>query len=134
VTKLGGLLKVIPFISAIYVIAGLASLGLPGFSGFVAEMNIFVGAFQHDNMFYRVATIISISAIVVTAVYILRVVGMMLMGPVKNEAFLTLEKVTWYEKFGILLLLVPIVAIGVAPFWLSETILESLKPFIKGLL
>ncbi|HEX9827414.1 MAG TPA: NADH-quinone oxidoreductase subunit M [Flavobacteriaceae bacterium] len=134
VTKLGGLLKVIPFISAIYVIAGLASLGLPGFSGFVAEMNIFVGAFQHDNMFYRVATIISISAIVVTAVYILRVVGMMLMGPVKNEAFLTLEKVTWYEKFGILLLLIPIVAIGVAPFWLSETILESLKPFIKGLL
>jgi NADH-quinone oxidoreductase subunit M len=109
-------------------------LGLPGFSGFVAEMNIFVGAFQHDNMFYRVATVISISAIVVTAVYILRVVGMMLMGPVKNEAFLTLEKVTWYEKFGILLLLVPIVAIGVAPFWLSETILESLKPFIKGLL
>uniref|UniRef100_UPI003567B04C complex I subunit 4 family protein n=1 Tax=Muriicola sp. TaxID=2020856 RepID=UPI003567B04C len=46
VTKLGGLLKVIPFISATYVIGGLASLGLPGFSGFVAEMNIFVGAFQ----------------------------------------------------------------------------------------
>jgi NADH-quinone oxidoreductase subunit M len=134
VTKLGGLLKVIPFISAIYVIAGLASLGLPGFSGFVAEMNIFVGAFEHDNMFYRVVTIISISAIVVTAVYILRVVGMMLMGPIKNESYLTLEKVTWYEKFGILLLLIPIVAIGVAPFWLSETIMESLKPFIQGVL
>ncbi len=134
VTKLGGLLKVIPFISVIYVIAGLASLGLPGFSGFVAEMNIFVGAFQHDNMFYRVATIISISAIVVTAVYILRVVGMMLMGPIKNEAFLTLEKVTWYERFGILLLLIPIVAIGVAPFWLSETIFDSLKPFLQRLL
>ena len=134
VTKLGGLLKVIPFISAIYVIAGLASLGLPGFSGFVAEMNIFVGAFEHDNMFYRVVTIISISAIVVTAVYILRVVGMMLMGPIKNESYLTLEKVTWYEKFGILLLLIPIIAIGVAPFWLSETIMESLKPFIQGVL
>jgi NADH-quinone oxidoreductase subunit M len=134
VTKLGGLLKVIPFISAIYVIAGLASLGLPGFSGFVAEMNIFVGAFEHDNMFYRVVTIVSISAIVVTAVYILRVVGMMLMGPIKNESYLTLEKVTWYEKFGILLLLIPIVAIGVAPFWLSETIMESLKPFIQGVL
>ncbi|MCH7525666.1 MAG: NADH-quinone oxidoreductase subunit M, partial [Bacteroidetes bacterium] len=134
VTKLGGLLKVIPFISVIYVIAGLASLGLPGFSGFVAEMNIFVGAFQHDDMFYRVATIISISAIVVTAVYILRVVGIMLMGPIKNEAFLNLEKVTWYEKTGILLLLIPIVGMGVAPLWLSNMILESLQPFIQGVL
>lgn len=134
VTKLGGLLKVLPFISVIYVIAGLASLGLPGFSGFIAEMNIFVGAFQHDNMFYRVATIISVSAILVTAVYILRVVGIMLMGPVKNEAYLNLEKVTWYEKTGILLLLIPIVGIGVAPLWLSNMILESLQPFIQGVL
>lgn len=134
ITKLGGLLKVIPFISVIYVIAGLASLGLPGFSGFVAEMNIFVGAFEHDDMFYRVATIISVSAIVVTAVYVLRVVGIMLMGPVKNDAFLNLEKVTWFERTGILLLLIPIVGIGVLPLWLSNMILESLQPFIQGLL
>ncbi|MBT8314580.1 MAG: NADH-quinone oxidoreductase subunit M [Maribacter sp.] len=134
VTKLGGLLKVIPFISVIYVIAGLASLGLPGFSGFVAEMNIFVGAFQHEDLFYRVATIVSVSAIVVTAVYILRVVGIMLMGPVKNEGFLTLERVTWYEKLGIFLLLIPIVGMGVAPLWLSDMILDSLQPFIQGVL
>lgn len=134
ITKLGGLLKVIPTISAVYVIAGMASLGLPGFSGFVAEMNIFVGAFQHEDMFYRVATIISVSAIVVTAVYILRVVGIMLMGPVKNESFLTLPKATWYEKTGILLLLIPITAIGVAPLWLSDMILDSIQPFIQGVL
>ena len=134
ITKLGGLLKVIPFISVIYVIAGLASLGLPGFSGFVAEMNIFVGAFQHDDMFYRVATVISVAAIVVTAVYVLRVVGIMLMGPVKDDAFLNLERVTWFERTGILLLLIPIVGIGVAPLWLSNMILESLQPFIQGLL
>ena len=134
ITKLGGLLKVIPFISVIYVIAGLASLGLPGFSGFVAEMNIFVGAFQHEELFYRVATIISVSAIVVTAVYILRVVGIMLMGPVKNPEFLNLPTATWYEKTGILLLLIPIVGMGVAPLWLSNMILESLQPFIQGVL
>ncbi|WP_242203978.1 complex I subunit 4 family protein [Aestuariivivens insulae] len=134
ISKLGGLLKVIPFISVIYVIAGLASLGLPGFSGFVAEMNIFVGAFQEDDMFMRIATVLSISVIVITAVYILRVVGIMLMGPIRNEAYLKLERVTWYEKFGILLLLVPIVGIGVAPLWLSDMIIDSLQPFIQGLL
>ncbi len=134
ITKLGGLLKVIPFISVVYVIAGLASLGLPGFSGFVAEMNIFVGAFQHEDMYTRVATVFSISVIVITAVYILRVVGVMLMGPIKNDAYLKLEKVTWYEKTGIMLLLIPIVGIGVAPLWLSNMILDSLEPFIQGLL
>lgn len=97
-------------------------------------MNIFVGAFQHPDLFYRIATIVAVSAIVVTAVYILRVVGIMLMGPVKNEAFLSLEKVTWYEKTGIVLMLVPIIGIGVAPFWLSEMIMESIQPFIQGVL
>lgn len=134
ITKLGGLLKVIPFISVVYVIAGMALLGLPGFSGFVAEMNIFMGAFQQDSMFYRVATIVSISAIVVTAVYVLRVVGIMLMGTVKNEAYNNLERTTWYEKTGIMLLLIPIIGIGVAPLWISNLIMESLQPFIQGVL
>lgn len=132
--KLGGLLKVIPFISVIYVIVGLASLGLPGFSGFIAEMNIFVGAFQHEELFYRIATVIVVSAIVVTAVYILRAAGIMLMGPVKNNDYLSLEKATWYEKTGVLLLLIPIVGMGVVPLWLSDMIWESLQPFIQGVL
>ncbi|MFK5880569.1 MAG: NADH-quinone oxidoreductase subunit M [Flavobacteriaceae bacterium] len=134
VRKLGGLLKVIPFISVMYVIAGLASLGLPGFSGFMAEMQIFVGAFQHPDMFHRVATIITVSAIVITAVYILRVVGMMLMGPVKNSEFENLPKATWYERTGVLLLLIPIVFMGMTPIWLSDMIRESIQPFIERMM
>jgi NADH-quinone oxidoreductase subunit M len=130
IMKLGGLLKVMPFISAIYIIAGMASLGLPGFSGFVAEMNIFVGAFQHADLFRRIATILTVSAIVVTAVYILRVVGLMLMGPIKNEEYKHLPASTWNERYGIFLLLIPIIGIGLAPLWLSDMILESLTPFI----
>ncbi|MCF6223189.1 MAG: NADH-quinone oxidoreductase subunit M [Flavobacteriaceae bacterium] len=134
VTKMGGLLKVIPFISVMYVIAGLASLGLPGFSGFMAEMQIFVGAFQHEDMFHRVATIITISAIVVTAVYILRAVGMMLMGPIKNEAHLDLPKATWYERTGVILLLIPILFMGITPIWISDLIRESIAPFIERMM
>jgi len=134
VTKMSGLLKVIPFISLMYVIAGLASLGLPGFSGFMAEMQIFVGAFEHPDTFHRVATVITVSAIVVTAVYILRVVGMMLMGPIRNEEYLKLERATWYEKVGVLLLLIPIVFMGVVPLWLSDMIRESLEPFISRMI
>jgi NADH-quinone oxidoreductase subunit M len=131
VYKMGGLMKVLPFISAVYVIAGLASLGLPGLSGFVAEMTIFVGAFQHPDLFHRIATIISISAIVVTAVYILRVVGIMLMGPVKNKEFEDLPKAKWFEKVGAVMLIIPIVGIGVAPLWLSDMITDSLGPLME---
>lgn len=130
IMKLGGLLKVLPFISAVYIIAGMASLGLPGFSGFVAEMNIFVGAFQHPDSFRRIATILTVSAIVVTAVYILRVVGIMLMGPIKNEEYNHLPPSTWHERYGIFVLIIPIIGIGMAPLWLSDMILDSLTPFI----
>jgi NADH-quinone oxidoreductase subunit M len=132
--KLGGLMKILPFIGAVYVITGLAYLGLPGFSGFIAEMNIFVGAFENPDMFHRILTILAVSSIVVTAVYILRLVGKIMMGPVIDEHHLELPKATWFEKTGILLLLIPIIAMGVAPIWLSDMIMASLQPFIQGVL
>ena len=82
IRKMGGLMQIMPFLGVGYVIAGLANLGLPGFSGFVAEMTMFVGSFAHTDMFHRVLTVMACTAIVITAVYILRVVGKMLYGPV----------------------------------------------------
>jgi len=134
IAKLGGLMKFLPFIGAIYVITGLAYLGLPGFSAFVAEMNIFVGAFQHPDLFHRILTVIVVSSIVVTAVYILRMIGKIMMGPLSNPEYAKLPQATWYEKTGILLLLIPIIGMGVAPLWLSNMILKSLEPFIQGVL
>ncbi len=133
ITKMGGLMKVIPFLSVMYIIAGFASLGLPGFSGFVAEMTIFVGAFQHSDMFHRVATILVISSIVVTAVYVLRVVGILLLGPIKHEEHLKLKDAKWYERLSTITLLTAITGIGILPLWLSDTILGSLQPFVEKL-
>lgn len=134
IAKLGGIMKVLPFIGAVYVITGLAYLGLPGFSGFVAEMNIFVGAFQHDDTFHRVLTVLVVSSIVITAVYILRMIGKIMMGPLSNEDYKDLPKATWYEKTGLVLLMVPVVLIGVMPFGLGEMIKESIEPFLERLL
>ena len=120
-------MKVIPFLSVVYVMAGLASLGLPGLSGFVAEMTIFIGAFQNTDMFYRVATILVCTSIVITAVYILRVVAILLLGPIRNEHYLRLKDATWFEKVGGLSLLISILAIGVAPLWLSNLLREPLN-------
>ena len=133
IQEMGGLMKVIPFLGVVYVIAGLASLGLPGFSGFVAEMIIFVGSFQHVDLFHRVITILAASSIVITAVYILRVVGLLLMGPIKNDHFLHLDDAKWYERISTITLVLAITAIGVAPFWLTNMINFSLAPIVEKL-
>lgn len=133
ITQMGGLMKVLPFLSVCYVIGGLASLGLPGLSGFVAEMTIFVGAFQHNDIFHRVATIIAVSSIVVTAVYILRVVGMLLMGPVRSEEYNSFPKTKWFEKVATVSLIIGILVIGLAPLWLSNMIWDSLGPIVDKL-
>ncbi len=133
ISEMGGLMKVIPFLSVIYVIAGLASLGLPGLSGFVAEMTIFVGAFQHADTFHRTLTIVAAASIVITAVYILRVVGILLLGPVNNKHYFEFKDATWWERLSTITLTASVAAIGLAPLWLSELITGSLKPFVDKL-
>ncbi|MBE0648726.1 MAG: NADH-quinone oxidoreductase subunit M [Bacteroidales bacterium] len=134
VNEMSGLMKVMPFLAVAYVIGGLASLGLPGFSGFVAEMTIFVGAFMHPDTFHRVATIIAASSIVATAVYILRVVGMMLYGKITNPEYEQITDAKWYERLSTATLIFGITAIGIAPLWLSNMITAGLGPVIQKLL
>jgi len=134
INEMGGLMKVIPFLSVAYVIAGLASIGLPGLSGFVAEMTIFVGAFQHPDTFHRVATIVVISSIVITAVYILRVIAILLLGPTTNEHYEHLTDAIWFEKISVITLIFSVASIGLAPFWLSSMIGASLQPVVDKIL
>ncbi len=114
--ELGGMLKQIPFIGTAFIISGLTSLGLPGFSGFVSEMTVFVGSWERAGIFYRGATILAAASIVVTAVYILRAIGFAIWGSVTNKEFLKLKDATWSERTATVLLVVGILLIGLAPF------------------
>jgi NADH-quinone oxidoreductase subunit M len=131
ITEMGGLMKIMPFLAVCWVIAGLASLGLPGLSGFVSEMTIFVGSFQHTELFYRVVTIVACSSIVITAVYILRVVGKLLFGPVLDKHHEELTDAVWYEKIAAVTLIIGIAFIGSVPFLTSDIIADSLTSIIS---
>jgi len=133
VAQLGGLLKVIPFIVTVFVIAGLCSLGLPGLSGFVAEMTVFMGSWQNPDTFSRVATVLACASIVVTAVYILRAVGSSVMGPLKNEHFRDFKDAAWNEKIASVTLLLCILAIGIAPFWLTNLITPDTQIIMENI-
>ncbi|HIU55601.1 MAG TPA: NADH-quinone oxidoreductase subunit M [Candidatus Gallibacteroides avistercoris] len=133
IMEMGGLMKIMPFLSVCYVIAGLASLGLPGLSGFVAEMTIFVGSFEHTDIFHRVFTIIACTSIVITAVYILRVVGKLLYGEVQDKHHLALTDATWFERLSAITLIVAVAGLGLAPSWIADMISQSFNSLIERL-
>ncbi len=133
ITEMGGLMKIMPFLSVCYVIAGFASLGLPGLSGFVAEMTIFIGSFEHTDMFHRVFTIIACTSIVITAVYILRVVGKLLYGEVQDKHHLALTDATWFERLSVITLIVAVAGLGIAPSWIADMISQSFHSIIERL-
>lgn len=133
VRRLGGLMKIMPFLSVGYVIAGLANLGLPGFSGFIAEMTIFVGSFENPGTFHSACTIIACCSIVVTAVYILRVVGKILFQQVADPHYLELTDATWDERFSVCCLIACVAGLGLAPMWASNVIENGVAPIINVL-
>ena len=130
INEMGGLLKVMPFVTTVFFIVGLCSLGLPGLSGFVAEMTVFMGSWENPDMLRRIATILACLSIVVTAVYILRAVGRVAMGPLK-QGYETLTDAKWNEKLAAIILVAGIVAIGTAPFWLHDLITPGTESIMQ---
>ena len=130
IREMGGLMQIMPYLAVCYVIAGMASLGLPGLSGFVAEMTIFVGSFMHTDMFHRVFTIVACCSIVITAVYILRVVGKLLFGPVQNDHHRELTDATWWERLSTVTLILCVAAIGCFPNFFADLIKATFTPEI----
>ncbi|MDE6266233.1 MAG: NADH-quinone oxidoreductase subunit M [Muribaculaceae bacterium] len=138
VREMGGLMKIMPYLAVCYVIAGMASLGLPGLSGFVAEMTIFIGSFEqgmidflHGHGSLRlVFTIIACCSIVITAVYILRVVGKLLLGPVQDDHHRQLTDATWWERTATATLIICVAAIGCFPNFFESLIKFTFSPDI----
>ncbi|MBD5284053.1 MAG: NADH-quinone oxidoreductase subunit M [Bacteroides sp.] len=133
IRQMGGLMKIMPYLGVCWMIAGFASLGLPGLSGFVAEMTIFFGAFQDADLFHRIFVIAATCSIVITAVYILRVVGKLLLGPVYDDHHLSLTDAQWFERLATVTLIVCIAGIGCFPNWINETIQHSFTPIVAAI-
>ena len=133
IRQMGGMMKIMPYLGVCYMIAGFASLGLPGMSGFVAEMTIFFGSFEHADMFHRIFVIAATCSIVITAVYILRVVGKLILGPVQDEHHLQLTDASWWERLSTATLIICLAGIGFFPNWINETIQQSFVPIINAI-
>jgi NADH-quinone oxidoreductase subunit M len=133
VSEMGGLMKVMPFLSVAYVIVGLAGLGLPGLSGFVAEANVFVGSFANPATINRVCTVLAVLSIVVTAVYVLRAVNGLVNGPIKSR-FKELTDASLLEKVPVTILLFCLFAMGILPGWIVDLVNNAVHPIYNNLM
>lgn len=124
----GGLREKIPVFSAILIFFSLASLGLPGLSGFVGEFLAMLGAF---NVF-RVPTIISILGIIITAGYFLLMVERVLLGPL-NIKWNNIAEINKRELFTLIPLLVIVIVLGVYPKLALDVINPALNIVLQRL-
>jgi NADH-quinone oxidoreductase subunit M len=111
ISKLGGMAKPLPWVALAFIVAGLVSMGMPGFSGFVAEFPIFMGAWQVKPW---VAILASIS-IIITASYIMLVIRKTFFGEVPAELEGHIENVSPLDKVALVFLSLIMISIGLFP-------------------
>lgn len=111
IPELGGIAKVMPFATIGFIIGGLVSMGMPGFSGFVAEFPIFMGVWQEQ---WLVAVISSIS-IIITAAYIMINIRKVFFSPMPENLEGHVGDVTVLDKVAITTLCLFMVGIGLFP-------------------
>ena len=123
ISALGGLAGRMPFIAVAFVVAALASLGLPGLAGFVAEFLVFVGSFP----VWQLGTILAVFTIVVTAGYMLWLLERVFFGPERPQ-WDGLRDANRLEVFTVGALVVVIVLVGVFPSLLAGIIVPGVSP------
>ncbi len=111
IADFGGLWKVVPAFSALFLVVALSSIGLPGLNGFVGEFLILVGAFQRNPWLAAVAT----SGIIFAAVYLLWMYQRVFFGEITHEENRRLHDLSPREWAVLVPVLVFIVWIGVYP-------------------
>ncbi|HCH35964.1 MAG: NADH-quinone oxidoreductase subunit M [Dehalococcoidia bacterium] len=125
---LNGLSARMGWASGFFIVAGLASLGLPGLSGFVSELLVFIGTFRTEP----ILGVLGIIGAAITATYILRLIGRVFFGPIdpKWESLKDLSP----KEFGVgAFLLTPIVVVGIFPAPFLDVIRPSVDVILRGM-
>jgi NADH-quinone oxidoreductase subunit M len=129
IDELSGLAHVTPIIAVGMVMAGLASLGLPAMSGFVAEATVFFGTAGR----YEAPTIIAVVGIVLTAGYILWMIQRVVFGPPDARWASLRDATQWWEQIPVAAMLAIIIAVGIYPAQIVDVIEQGILPLASRL-
>ena len=108
---LGGFRRAMPIVAIAFIVGGLVSMGMPGFSGFIAEFPIFMGVWEK----YPWIAIVAAISIVITASYIIRITGKVFFGLLPEEFSGHVHDVNSLDKVALVLLSGVLITVGVYP-------------------
>jgi NADH-quinone oxidoreductase subunit M len=129
IPELGGLSRIMPVASAFFIVAAFAGMGVPGLANFWGELLVFVAAFKT----YPVLGVIAVLALVVTALFMLRVVQRTFYGPA-NERYARLPDISLSLGIPRIILAAVLLILGLYPSFLFDVIRTASVPFMSGLL
>ena len=123
--ELGGMVKYVPHVTVAFIVGGLVSMGMPGFSGFIAEFPIFMGVWGEKPFWNNpewlgggsmswIAIVAAIS-IVITAAYIIRLIRKVFFGEFPKEFEGHMHDVNPSEKLALALLVLVLIGVGIFP-------------------
>jgi NADH-quinone oxidoreductase subunit M len=136
IPSLGGMAKVLPLAAVAFIIGGLVSMGMPGLSGFVAELQIFMGVWEARGIaaWYPWVALLSATGIIVTAAYVLRVTGQVFFGKYEAGKWHDMRPVNILDRTAMVMFCGIMIVVGVFPPILMNMIQAGTTPFIARLL
>lgn len=111
IPELGGMSKPLPWVAIAFIIGGLVSMGMPGFSGFVAEFPIFMGVWKTN----WIAAVLASISIVITAAYVLLAIRKAFFGEVPAQFEGHIGPISVLDKVALVTLCVIMISLGVFP-------------------
>ena len=146
IPSLGGFVTKMPLVAVAFIVGGFVSMGMPGLSGFVAEFPIFVGlwdgpVFEAGSIsslfdsfnYYGLIAVVAALGIIVTAAYVLRVVGQVFFGEFNEQRFPDVPPITVFDKIALGLLVFWLVLLGVYPRLMAPIVESGVRPIVSML-
>jgi len=145
IPSLGGFVKKMPWVAIAFIIGGFTSMGMPGLSGFIAEFPIFSGMWEASEKvtltiggsslsnYYSVIVIFAALGIVITAAYVLRVVGQVFFGEFDEEKYPDIHDITITDRIVLVLLGAPLIIVGLLPWVMAPMIESGVQPVFRML-
>ncbi|HEV3217863.1 MAG TPA: NADH-quinone oxidoreductase subunit M [Vicinamibacterales bacterium] len=127
IAEFGGLKRVLPRLSAAFLVVTLASIGLPGLNGFIGELLILLGAFRWQPKFAAIAA----SGVLLSAVYMLWMFQRVNYGPVTHKENERLPDMTFRERCTLWPAVVMTIVMGVAPMLFLKPMEPSVRRIVE---
>ncbi|MEW6283044.1 MAG: NADH-quinone oxidoreductase subunit M [Candidatus Eremiobacterota bacterium] len=122
----GGLASKMPFLASFFALGAMGSLGLPGMTGFVAELMVFLGAWQaHPGL-----TILAICGLIITTTYMVRALSFGFFGPL-NPRLHHLRDAEPSERFPLLILSMTALLAGFFPVLITQVTNPTLQEIVN---